>query len=354
MASLIKKCEICGKTFNYTSGHFTQHLLKEHKITLKEYVIETEYGGISPKCACGYCNEEPHFFRGKFNKWVNEHKTYEWRNKQYIKKYGIPKCKGCGKDIGFTRDTPLSYCSFECLPNNWNQDKIKETVKEKYNVSNVSHLEEVKKIISVKNKKSAKKSLEKRRDTVMKKYGVDSTSKLELTKERHKQTMLDKYGVENYAQTGKFREDSRKRMIMNNPMKNLEVVKKMSATYINNLEKGKYKLYKIQKYKNTDLYYQSSYEKEFLELCESLNILNKVKNGNSYLLEDNVHQTLTDFSIGDYEIEIKSSWILKKQGGVKKMNEKRKAVEAVGKRYIFILDKDYSEFEEIFNNTKAR
>lgn len=56
---------------------------------------------------------------------------------------------------------------------------------------------------------------------------------------------------------------------------------------------------------------------------------------------------ITDFSINNYEIEIKSSWILKKQGGIKKLNEKRKAVELAGKQYIFILDKDYSEFLEI-------
>ena len=48
----------------------------------------------------------------------------------------------------------------------------------------------------------------------------------------------------------------------------------------------------------------------------------------------------------DFEIEIKSSYILKRQGGLKKLFAKKRAVEITGKKYIFILDKDYREFEE--------
>jgi len=49
-----------------------------------------------------------------------------------------------------------------------------------------------------------------------------------------------------------------------------------------------------------------------------------------------------------YEIEIKSSWIMKKQGGPSVLFTKRDAVENTGKKYILILDKDYSEFLTIF------
>ena len=54
----------------------------------------------------------------------------------------------------------------------------------------------------------------------------------------------------------------------------------------------------IQKYMDTNLYYQSSYEKHFLDLCKELGIIDKVKNGNSYdyLIEDKQygHRLLTD------------------------------------------------------------
>jgi len=89
----------------------------------------------------------------------------------------------------------------------------------------------------------------------------------------------------------------------------------------------------------------------FLELCETLGILSDIKNGKcyDYLKEDSNfgNRTLTDFSYKDYEIEIKSSYILEKQGGMNKLDAKRRAIESSGKKYIFILDKNYSEFLKI-------
>ena len=34
-----KECKICGLTFPYTTGKFTIHLLEEHNISLKDYII---------------------------------------------------------------------------------------------------------------------------------------------------------------------------------------------------------------------------------------------------------------------------------------------------------------------------
>ena len=47
---------------------------------------------------------------------------------------------------------------------------------------------------------------------------------------------------------------------------------------------------------------------------------------------------------GMLEIEIKSSYILKIQGGIQKIFAKQRAIEHKGRQFIFILDKDYSEF----------
>jgi len=100
-------------------------------------------------------------------------------------------------------------------------------------------------------------------------------------------------------------------------------------------------------------YYQGSYEFDFLELCEKIGILNKIKNGNyyEYLKEDKIYgnKTLTDFSYLNYEIEIKSSFILEKQGGLEKLKAKKRAVESKNKKYIFILDKEYKEFINLIN-----
>lgn len=42
MASLIKKCQVCNQSFNYTCGAFTLHLTHEHNLLLKDYVIQYE------------------------------------------------------------------------------------------------------------------------------------------------------------------------------------------------------------------------------------------------------------------------------------------------------------------------
>lgn len=317
MASSFKTCEICRKYFNYACGAFTQHLKDAHQMSLKEYVIKFEYNDVAPKCACGYCNEEPPFIRGKFLTHIGEHKTYKWMHEHYIEKHEIPKCKTCGKEIGFNRLEPKQYCSNKCKPNYWNHEKCKKTLKEHYNVDNPSQLESSKKSISEKNHASAKKSLNKRRKTCLEKYGVSSVMHLESSKQALEQTFLKKYGVKHVLQ-------------------NKEIHLKQQRNS-----------FKLHLYKNTNIYYQSSYEYDFLQICENLGILNKMKNGNKFNYKEHIY--FTDFSIGEYEIEIKSSWILKKQGGLPVLFAKRDAVQESGKKYLFILDKDYSEFLSIFS-----
>lgn len=133
---------------SYVSGQFTTHILEEHKLLLKDYIIKYELSGITPKCECGYCDDDAPFFRGKFLKRVGMHQKYKWLKEQYIKKYGTPKCITCGGDVNWIRGEPNKYCSFKCLPNRWNQKKVSKTVEKKYGVKNVSHLLEVRKVLS--------------------------------------------------------------------------------------------------------------------------------------------------------------------------------------------------------------
>lgn len=272
----MKKCEICGLSFSYKTGWFSKHIEKEHNISLKDYIIQYELSGVTPKCQCGYCDEDAPFFRGKFLDRIGKHQKYKWLKEQYIKKYGKPKCLKCGKDVKWNRGLPNKYCSQKCLPNNWNQDRINKTVKKRYNVDNVSQLIDIRKKLS-------------------------------------------------------------------DNMKSKEFDKISS--------------YKIKKYKNSELYYQSLYEYDFLEYCEKNKILNRIRNGNVYdfLVEEYNYgfRTITDFSIDDIEIEIKSSYILEKQGGQKIIDIKKKSVERKGKTYLLILDKNYKEFKnKILNHGK--
>lgn len=282
----LKICKECGKSFHYQSGAFTNHLRKEHNMSLRNYVIKYEFDNDInklPRCQCGYCNEIVPFSRGKFldGHIYRKHQNNEWQKEQYIKKYGIPKCQ-CGNEItNFYRGKPRKFCD-ECIKNN-NHIKLNNGV---FKTGIVS--------------------------------GRDG--------------MIKKYGIINPGQIQKNRENASKRMI----------------EYNSDIKKN----HKIKKYKNTNLYYQSSYEYNFLELCENKNILDRISNGHSYnyLLEDKEHgiRTITDFSIDNtYEVEIKSSYIMKKQGGIEKIFAKKRAIESKGKKYLFLLDKDYSNLNRI-------
>lgn len=50
------------------------------------------------------------------------------------------------------------------------------------------------------------------------------------------------------------------------------------------------------------------------------------------------------------EIEIKSTYVLERQGGDVVLEMKRNAVERTGKKYLLILNKDYTEFDKIIKD----
>lgn len=171
-------CSICSSEFiNNLSGNFTAHIGQVHDINLENYTILTEYGGIAPICACGFCTNRPSFYRGKFKKYASGHDSQKWFEKAYIEKNGYPKCEKCGKDTKFSRKRIVKRCKKGCrdvLPCNTNiemnntdekplhlygfndpevQRKIRENVMAKYGVDNISKLSTIKAKISESNRK---------------------------------------------------------------------------------------------------------------------------------------------------------------------------------------------------------
>ena len=71
-------CKICSRVHE-TRACLKIHLRRVHSIEYEQYVIETEYGGIRPKCACG-CGQDVKFINGlAFSKLVKGHVTPEFR-----------------------------------------------------------------------------------------------------------------------------------------------------------------------------------------------------------------------------------------------------------------------------------
>lgn len=328
-----KLCKICNEHFDYQCGEFSGHLNSEHKITREQYIVLTEYGGVKPKCQCGYCSDDAKFVKRKneFLKINKEHRKFEWIEEQYVIRFGRPKCKTCTELVKFNRGVPYTYCSIKCRPGTWNQEKIKNTVKNRYGVDNVMDIP----IVKFKQSKSIAKAWKNNKKTIIKKIKMTKLDRYGdenyVNVKKMKDTFLNNYGVDSFSKTDKFREIASKTAIKTN-------------------EDNKFLL--IEKYEDTDLYYQGSYEKRFLDYCKAKGILNQLENSKSfeYLKEDNFAgiRHIPDFKFrDDYIIEIKSSYIMSLQGGEKVIEAKRRAVEESGFKYLLILDNDFSEFNEI-------
>lgn len=336
--SKTKVCKLCNKEFNYQCGEFSNHLKSEHKITREQYVVLIECGGVKPKCQCGYCEDDAKFIKRKneFHVINSEHKKFDWLEEQYVFKFGIPVCETCGSEVNFNRGIPRRYCSIKCRPGTWNQEKVRQTVKDKYNVSNVMDISEVRN----KNSKSIKKAWSKNKESIVGKtkktkkerYGNENYVNIKKIKE----TCLKKYGVDSFSKTDEFREMASKTVIKTNKEN---------------------KFLPIEKYEDTNLYYQGSYEKKFLDYCKSKGVINQMRNSKSfkYLKEDRFAgiRHIPDFKFGDdCIIEIKSTYIMNLQGGEKVIEAKKRAVESVEMKYFLILDNNFSNFNKLLNKNK--
>jgi hypothetical protein len=105
-------------------------------------------------------------------------------------------------------------------------------------------------------------------------------------------------------------------------------------------------------YYNNDLYYQGSYEKDFLDKVNEQNKISKIKRGArfSYSINGKKRQYRSDFLYENIIFEIKSSWTYGKTNVEKreKNHIKFKSVLENGYRLIIILDKNF--YIEITNN----
>ncbi len=255
-----------------------------------------------------------------------------------IKKYNLYTCSGKCSNFKYKK-TCLEKFGCEYPLQNVNiKDNLKKFFQEKYGVGHPSILEEF----------ELKKQL-----TNIDKYGVshqmkiyNNVNKIKKTKlERHgdenynnrsksSKTKLEKYGDENYNNQDKYKKTMIERYGVDNNMKN-------SLLFIKN-QKSRYSINKIG-----DLYYQSSYELDFIKKIGNI----KIENGPSieYKIGSKNHVYHSDFYLPEHNLicEIKSNYIYNKELEIN--NIKRENCIKNGYNFIFIIDKDYSELEKITN-----
>jgi uncharacterized protein YlaI len=223
-----------------------------------------------------------------------------------------------------------------------------------------------------------------RKKTMMERYGVEYYSKHEDFKGKVEKTSMYRYNFSNYTKTTEYKEKSR---ITSNIkygedyyMKNSDNYKKLQETLIskygvdnpsqvNGVNIGKRILTNLSKYgvehaiqndiifnkkfnrkKIDDLYYDSSYELKFINLCREKEIHIERMKGIKYILENKERVYYPDFYLPKYNliIEIKSQYtynydinqnISKKEGCINK-----------GYNFLFIIDNIFDEFLEKIKN----
>jgi len=283
---------------------------------------------------CDLCNSESEIIYSKYN--IN------------VKRNGIYSCKKCG----------LRKRSFDFKNNNLSlnkefQDKKINTFLKNYGVDNPS------KSNQIKDKKSKTAFLNYGVDSPLKikelitegmirKYGVEHPLQSDEIKNKMVDRLLTNYGVDNVSKIEEVKNKKKNSCLLkygvSNPMKDCNVFKKQLLAS-----------YKIIYY-NDELFSQGSYELDFLNYCENNNIIDLISNGPSieYILESNNsnHTYHSDFFIEKLNliIEIKSSYTYNID--LDKNLMKRKYSKLNGYNFIFIIDRDYKEFENIINNLK--
>lgn len=179
--------------------------------------------------------------------------TQDYKEVYYLLYHSLnerPKCPVCGKEVPFAKFNIgyRKYCSLECQRSEKGKqikkNCCKHTCLDKYGVSSVLQLEEVK-------KKSEETSLRKygckrpsqsevvkqhARENNLKKYGSVTHMSSQEIKDKIKQTCLQRYGVENVFQDKHIKEKALQTCLERygtvNVQQNLEVKKKTQETCI--------------------------------------------------------------------------------------------------------------------------
>lgn len=253
-----------------------------------------------------------------------------------IKKQNFYCCSKC-KRIKTDKTNIEKYGFITNLKCEDTKRKIRKTCLEKYGVDNSAKAEE---------------NIEKVKQTCLEKYGKEFYPQTDEYKQKVKGKNLEKNGCEYYFQSEEFKIKSEKIQIerygvskYTNPEKNKKTcLERYGVEYISQCEeihKKQMSGFRIKKY--YDLYYQGTYELDFL-----VNFYDKLKiekpKSIRYIYNDRTKIYFPDFYIPKYNliVEIKSKYTYNLH---KEINEcKRKTVLENGYNFILIIDKDYTEF----------
>lgn len=352
------------------------------------------YGSnLSVKVKCDICGNEKVLQYNLYNKNIKKYNFYcccnkcsNIKNKKTCKEvYGNENYVNISK----SKKTKLEKYGDE---NYQNIEKIKRTKLEKYGDENYNNLDKIKKTnlerYGVESTLNSNIVKEKSKKTNLERYGNEDCRKTQLIINKRIKTTNERYGVEYYAKTNEYKEKvketSLKRVDSPNKSENIKSKKILSMInkygFINNscsieskrkLRETNFKRYGVEypmqviefvekqqknskkiNYYNDKLYYQSSYEKHFLDYIYNLGIIEDFERGPSikYKFENKEKIHFPDFYLEKLNliIEIKSDYYYSKY--LDKNTSKMKKCIEIGYNYLFIINKNYKAFDEIIKH----
>lgn len=272
----------------------------------------------------------------------------------------IQKCLECQKELKFQLfSNPYhTFCSKSCKTKfDHKQGKFKANKKEAIKKFKETFGRGVQKHNEMEKKK---------KETSLKNFGTEHPMKSKKGQNLYKDSMLKNHGVLNPMKLIEVKDKVTKTMFLkynaSRPLKNKEIQEKMFNVYRKTLqnkynvncvfhipevlEKAQKNSFKLSYFKH--LTYQAKYELDFIKYCEKLGILDDVENGPFiwYEFENKDCRYFSDFYLHKYNliIEIKSKYWYETE--LKKNLKKEQACKDEGFDFIFIIDKDYSKFNE--------
>jgi hypothetical protein len=253
------KCDYCGIINNIIWANYIKQIKKSNLYS------------------CHKC----HYNKSKIifiNKYGNEYPSKLDIIKDKIKetnleRYGTEWSLNSNEVKNKIKETNLERYGTEwAIASNIVREKTKETNLEKYKTYNVfCKNSTLRKDITERLKESLKDEnvTEKRKRTILKKYGVDNIMKAEIFKQKSKETNIKKYGYEY-------------------PLQSIEVFNKVLSSN-----------FKIKKYNNTEITYQGTYELDFLEKYYDKVNIEKI-DPIMYKLNENKHYYHPDFYLPEF------------------------------------------------------
>lgn len=192
-------CQICRKDFKSPKG-LAKHVNQKHNISSEDYYVQ--YINSNPIRFCPYCLEldnieTPLSFTNIIEGYKKTCRKHLYLNEERDQKIKESLSKYDGAPL---KDPKIKEKQQKTLQKRYgvkNPSQVKEFV-EKRNKTRELKKEEISQNISqaLRTSEKFKESVERKKETFLKKYGVDNPSKSDIVKEKIRQTFLERYGAE--------------------------------------------------------------------------------------------------------------------------------------------------------------